>query len=121
MGSLLSTSLGFDAITKDDLLRLGFRPIPISSMFDEAYTFRRDLVVYKYPKIQHVNKIVGKFQLDVIYTTTSKIADGNPVATLTCKIPLSINSEQTKIIVEVDCDLATLRTMMDENYLRSLI
>lgn len=41
MGSLLSASLGFDAITKDDLIELGFSPYkPISFIFGEPYAFK---------------------------------------------------------------------------------
>ena len=41
MGALLSASLGFDAITKDDLIELGFSPYkPISFIFGEPYAFK---------------------------------------------------------------------------------
>lgn len=126
MGSLLSTSLGFDAITRDDLLELGFSPYkPISFIFGEPYAFRRDFVVYKYPNPRRANKIIGSFQLIVTFPRTTKPADGNPVAVLTRKLPAGHDYnyvlDNENAIVEMDCDLPTLKTMMDENYLRSLI
>lgn len=124
MGSLLSTSLGFDAITRDDLLELGFSPYkPISFIFGEPYAFRRDFVIYRYPDPRRAKQIIGAFQLIVTFPRTTKPADGNPVAVLTRKI-LGENGWRTdskNAIVELDCDLSTLKTLMDENYLRSLI
>lgn len=124
MGSLLSASLGFDAITKDDLLELGFSPYrPISFVFGEPYAFKRDLVVFKYPDDHRENKIVDRFQLIVTFPRTTKPADGNPVAVLTRKIfgKGEWKLDNKNAIVELDCDLSTLKSMMDENYLRSLI
>ena len=124
MGSLLSASLGFDAITRDDLLELGFGPYkPISFIFGEPYAFRRDFVIYRYPDPRRAKQIIGAFQLIVTFPRTTKPADGNPVAVLTRKIlgegGWTLDSKNA--IVEMDCDLSTLKTMMDENYLRSLI
>ena len=126
MGSLLSASLGFDAITKDDLIELGFRPYrPISFVFGEPYAFKHDLVVYKDPNPRPANKIIGSFQLIVTFPRTTKPADGNPVAVLTRKLPAGHNYnyvlDNENAIVGLDCDLSTLKTMMDDNYLRSLI
>ena len=128
MGSLLSTSLGFDAITRDDLLELGFSPYkPISFIFGEPYAFRRDIVIYKHPnphRRRDRGGIGGAFQLIVTFPRTTKPADGNPVAVLTRKIfdeGIGWRLDSKNAIVEMDCDLSTLKTMMDENYLRSLI
>lgn len=124
MGSLLSASLGFDTITRDDLIELGFRPYrPISFVFGEPYAFKIDLVVYKYHDPRWGNTIAGRFQLIVTFPRTTKPADGNPVAVLTRKI---LGEDEWRLdnknaIVEMDCDLPTLKTMIDENYLRSLI
>lgn len=124
MGSLLSASLGFDAITRDDLIELGFRPYrPISFVFGEPYAFSRDFVIYRYPDPRWGNTIAGRFQLIVTFPRTTKPADGNPVAVLTRKI-LGEDGwvlDNKNAIVEMDCDLPTLKTMIDENYLRSLI
>ena len=124
MGSILSASLGFDAITKDDLIELGFSPYrPISFVFGEPYAFKKDLVVFKYPGDRRENKIIDRFQLIVTFPRTTKPADGNPVAVLTRKLfregGWQLDNENA--IVELDCDLGTLTAMMDENYLRSLI
>jgi hypothetical protein len=128
MGSLLSTSLGFDAITRDDLLELGFSPYkPISFIFGEPYAFKRELVIYKHPNLRRANKLMGVFQLIVTFPRTTKPADdksdGNPVAVLTRKIlgEGGWRLDSKNAIVELDCDLSTLKTMMDENYLRTLI
>lgn len=124
MGSLLSASLGFDAITRDDLIELGFRPYrPISFVFGEPYAFSRDFVIYRYPDPRRVKQIIGAFQLIVTFPRTTKPADGNPVAVLTRKIlgEDGWRLDNENAIVELDCDLSTLKTMMDENYLRSLI
>lgn len=124
MGSILSASLGFDAITKDDLIELGFSPYrPISFVFGEPYAFKRDLVVFKYPGNHRENKIVDRFQLIVTFPRTTKPADGNPVAVLTRKIfgKGGWELDNKNAIVELDCDLPTLKSMMDENYLGSLI
>jgi hypothetical protein len=124
MGSLLSASLGFDAITKDDLLELGFSPYrPISFVFGEPYAFKRDMVVYKHPGNHRGNKIVDRFQLIVTFPRTTKSASGNPVAVLTRKIfgKGGWELDSKNAIVELDCDLPTLKSMMDENYLESLI
>jgi hypothetical protein len=124
MGSLLSTSLGFDAITRDDLLELGFSPYkPISFIFGEPYAFRRDFVIYRYPDPRRAKQIIGAFQLIVTFPRTTKPADGNPVAVLTRKIldEGGWRLDSKNAIVELDCDLSTLKTIMDENYLRSLI
>lgn len=124
MGSLLSASLGFDAITRDDLIELGFRPYrPISFVFGEPYAFSRDFVIYRYPDPRRAKQIIGAFQLIVTFPRTTKPADGNPVAVLTRKI-LGEDGwvlDNKNAIVEMDCDLPTLKTMIDENYLRSLI
>lgn len=127
MGSLLSASLGFDAITKDDLIGLGFRPYrPISKVFGEPRTFEIELVVTnvnKYSINRKGNKVVGRFQLIVDFPRTLS-PNGNPVAVLT-RILLGNGGgnvyDNENSIVELDCDLPTLKTMMDENYLRSLI
>lgn len=124
MGSLLSVSLGFDTITRDDLIELGFSPYrPISFVFGEPYAFKIDLVVHKYPSPRRVKPIIGSFQLVVTFPRTTKPADGNPVAVLTRKIldEGGWRLDNKNAIVEMDCDLPTLKTMMDENYLRSLI
>lgn len=124
MGSLLSASLGFDAITRDDLLELGFSPYkPISFIFGEPYAFRRDFVIYRYPDPRRAKQIIGAFQLIVTFPRTTKPADGNPVAVLTRKIldEGGWRLDSKNAIVEMDCDLSTLKTLMDENYLRSLI
>ena len=124
MGSLLSTSLGFDAITRDDLIELGFSPYkPISFIFGEPYSFRRDFVIYRYPNPRRARQIMGAFQLIVTFPRTTKPADGNPTAVLTPKL-LDEGGwllDGQNAITEVNCDLSTLKTMMDENYLRSLI
>lgn len=127
MGSLLSASLGFDTITRDDLIELGFSPYrPISFVFGEPYAFRRDLIVYKHPN-PHRRRDRGSirvaFQLIVTFSRTTKPADGNPVAVLTRKIldEGGWRLDSKNAIVEIDCDLSTLKAMMDENYLRSLI
>lgn len=122
--SILSASLGFDAITRDDLLELGFSPYrPISFVFGEPYAFRRDFVIYRYPDPRRAKQIIGAFQLIVTFPRTTKPADGNPVAVLTRKIldEGGWRLDSKNAIVEMDCDLSTLKTMMDENYLRSLI
>lgn len=124
MGSLLSASLGFDVITRDDLLELRFSPYkPISFIFGEPYAFRRDLIVYRYPNPRRARQIMGAFQLIVTFPRTTKPADGNPVAVLTPKVldEGGWRLDSKNAIVEIDCDLSTLKTMMDENYLRSLI
>lgn len=124
MGSLLSASLGFDTITRDDLIELGFRPYrPISFVFGEPHAFKIDLVVYKYHDPRWGNTIAGRFQLIVTFPRTTKPVDGNPVAVLTRKIPGEDGwrLDNKNAIVEMDCDLPTLKTMIDENYLRSLI
>lgn len=126
MGSLLSASLGFDAITKDDLIKLGFCPYrPVSFVFGEPYIFKHDLVVYKYPNMRHGNNIIGSFQLVVTFPRTYKPVDGNPTAVLTRKLPAGHDYnyvlDNENAIVMTDCDLSILKTMMDENYLRSLI
>lgn len=124
MNSILSTSLGFDAITKNDLLELGFRPYrPISKVFGEPKMFEIELVVFKYPGDHKGNKIVSRFQLIVDFPRTLS-PNGNPVAVLT-RILLGGGGgnvyDNENSIVALDCDLPTLKTMMDENYLRSLI
>lgn len=125
MGSLLSVSLGFDTITRDDLIELGFSPYrPISFVFGEPYAFKIDLVVHKYPGPRRVNKLMGVFQLIVTFPKTTKPADGNPVAVLTRKIfdeGIGWHLDSKNAITKMDCDLPTLKTMMDENYLGSLI
>lgn len=131
MGSLLSASLGFDAITKDDLIELGFRPHrPISYVFGEPNSFITDLVVWQNPGSPIGNKIVGRFQLVVTFPRMLS-PDGGPVAVLTRKLLVrelwdnkykeSYEADDKHEIVELNCDLQTLKTMMDENYLRSLI
>lgn len=125
MGSLLSTSLGFDTITRDDLIELGFSPYrPISFVFGEPYSFKRELVIYKHPNLRRANKLMGVFQLIVTFPRTTKPADGNPVAVLTRKIfdeGIGWHLDSKNAITKMDCDLPTLKTMMDENYLGSLI
>jgi hypothetical protein len=126
--SILSASLGFDAITRDDLIELGFRPYrPISFVFGEPYAFKHDLIIYKHSNPRYAKPIMGVFQLIVTFPRTTKPADdksdGNPVAVLTRKIlgEGGWRLDSKNAIVELDCDLSTLKTMMDENYLRTLI
>lgn len=132
MGSLLSSSLGFDAITRDDLLELGFSPYNglISHMFGEPYEFKIDLAVFEHPGGPIVgNKIVDRFQL-IVTLSRELNPDSDPVAVLTRKLfirRIASNNEleweldNKNAIVKTVCDLPTLKAMMDENYLRSLI
>lgn len=132
MGSLLSTSLGFDAITRDDLLELGFSPYDglISHMFGETYEFKIDLAVFEHPGGPIVgNKIVDRFQL-IVTLSRELNPNSDPVAVLTRKLfirRIASNNEleweldNKNAIVKTVCDLSTLKTMMDENYLGSLI
>ena len=131
MGSLLSTSLGFDTITRDDLIELGFSPYkPISYIFGEPYEFKIDLAVFEHPGGPIVgNKIVDRFQL-IVTLSRELNPDSDPVAVLTRKLfirRIASNNEleweldNKNAIVKTVCDLPTLKAMMDENYLRSLI
>lgn len=133
MGSLLSASLGFDTITRDDLLELGFSPYgPTSHIFGEPYEFKIDLAVFEHPGGPIVgNKIVDRFQLIVTFPRAWGVdMDGDPVAVLTRKLFIHGTSsnkafewelDNKNAVVKTVCDLSTLKTMMDENYLRSLI
>lgn len=147
MGSVLSASLGFDAITRDDLIELGFRPHrpkvyagpqrPTCYITGEPNSFIKDLVVWQNPGSPIGNMIVGRFQLVVTFPKMLS-PDGGPVAVLTRKLLMREiyaqlgNNKYSKScevevtddkneIVNLNCDLQTLKTMMDENYLRSLI
>lgn len=84
---------------------------------------KHDFVIYRYPNPRRAKQIIGAFQLIVTFPRTSKPADGNPTAVLTRKIlgEGGWRLDNKNAIVEMDCDLSTLKTMMDENYLRSLI
>ena len=84
---------------------------------------KHDFVIYRYPNPRRAKQIIGTFQLIVTFPRTSKPADGNPTAVLTRKIlgEGGWRLDNKNAIVEMDCDLSTLKTMMDENYLRSLI
>ena len=119
MGSILSSVFGFDPITKDDLKELGFKPYrPIDPIFGEPYAFIKIISI-------------GNIRYDVSYhpsfrfiVTFPRDGDdpGDPVVVLTLRdFTTNWAWDNKNAIVELDADLATLKSMLTEEYLHNLI
>lgn len=116
MGSILSNTFGFDPITKDDLKELGFKPYrPIDPIFGEPYAFIKTISI---SKIRHDLRHYPSFRFIVTFPR----GGGDPCVVLTIRdITTGWNWDDKNAIVELDADLATLKSMLTEEYLKNLI
>lgn len=120
MGSLLSNTFGFDPITKADLNELGFKPHkPIDTIFGEPYSFIKTVSIESGSRFDI--KYYTAFRFIV---TFPKDGDdpGDPVIVLTLKdFTTNWEWDNKNAIVELAADLATLKSMLTEEYLKNLI
>lgn len=120
MSSLLSNAFGFDPITKDDLKELGFKPHkPIDTIFGCPYSFIKTV------SIESGSRFGIKYHTAFRFIVTfPKDGDdpGDPVIVLTLRdFTTNWDWDNKNAIVEFAADLATLKSMLTEEYLNNLI